>query len=655
MVHQMAASNSAKKVAKQFKLMTKIGSGSFGAVYEARHEPTGCVVAIKCVQGDDEDVMREMQMQQQQQCANIVAFYGHFEKDSQLWLVMELCAVGAVTDLMRVCQCTLEERQIAVVVRGALSALRYMHENKGVHRDIKTDNILLSAQGEPKLGDFGVSRQLGAGETRMRTIAGTPYFIAPEILSSDQPGYNTKADIWSVGIAMIEMAEGQPPYFDEHPMRVLFFIPTKPSPTLREHDKWSAQMHDFLALCLTKDPAHRPSAAELLEHEWMRTAPDCKEAFGDLIAEFDDLVAEHGSRSKALKAASKSEKKPPKPSKREHKRDEKRQRHRERREKTRQKRDDDDGAPAADKDDAPPPADSDDATGSAPAQSRTASSAPPPLPPDAPPPRSASTPSAAANTSTNTSTSTSPTTTTTTNTNNNDSDEENSHASDEGSEDTATAPDEQFVIDYSHGRPLIFDGRREDGRCWFDPRHQVWLRTPDEDPSKASPAPLAVAPSPARPPPAHAAPPLPGPPPALVARQRSDNSVATATESRSTAAAAARSVAQLLSDRPFKFFLPDGTFKTIVAQNNWSVMQLLAAAREKAALGEHNILLVLRDPASKTRRVFDARERPLLLSDAEMAGMAFYIELAASESTPDKRRGLLSEIRAFGHVGKSNK
>jgi serine/threonine protein kinase len=430
MVSQMSSASS-KKVAKQFKLLSKIGSGSFGAVYEARHEPTGCIVAIKvnieatqthkhtntqtkkfhfekdkkkfafflsfffffffsppsmghrqCVQGDDDDVQREMQMQQQQQCADIVAFYGHFEKDSQLFLVMELCSVGAVTDLMRVCQCTLSEHQIAVVVRGALGALHYMHEKKGVHRDIKTDNILLSARGEPKLGDFGVSRQLGAGESRMRTIAGTPYFIAPEILSSEQPGYNTKADIWSVGISMIEMAEGHPPYFDEHPMRVLFFIPTKPAPTLAEPGLWSPDMHDFLSLCLLKDPAKRPSAVELLRHPWLAAAPDCTVAFGELIAQYDAIVAQYGSRSKALKALKKADGKADKESskadkkKPSNKRDDKRQRRRERREKARQKHSDDDeeddepAAPHGGSLPPPPP--------------HAFAGVPPPLPPDAP-------------------------------------------------------------------------------------------------------------------------------------------------------------------------------------------------------------------------------------------------------------------------------
>jgi serine/threonine protein kinase len=132
----------------------------------------------KQMQGDDKDVQREMTMQQRQVCPNIVGCYGQFVKDEQIWLIMELCNVGSVTDLMKICRCTLNESEIACVVRGALTALQYMHESKGVHRDIKTDNILLTGDGTPKLGDFGVSRQFSAGETRMRTIAGTPVSCA---------------------------------------------------------------------------------------------------------------------------------------------------------------------------------------------------------------------------------------------------------------------------------------------------------------------------------------------------------------------------------------------------------------------------------------------------------------------------------------------
>jgi serine/threonine protein kinase len=572
---------------------------------------------------------------------------------------MELCSVGAVTDLMRVCQCTLNERQIAVVVRGALGALHYMHEKKGVHRDIKTDNILLSSRGEPKLGDFGVSRQLGAGESRMRTIAGTPYFIAPEILSSEQPGYNTKADIWSVGISIIEMAEGHPPYFDEHPMRVLFFIPTKPAPTLQDPGLWSPDMHDFLSLCLLKDPAERPGAAELLRHAWIAAAPDCTEAFGELIAQYDGIVAQYGSRAKALKALKKSDgKADSKESKAEKKkpsskRDDKRQRRRERREKSRQKHSDDEGDEGDDM----------AVSGAVPPPPPRANSVPPPLPPDAPLVATKSAPVTTAATATATATAAAV-----------ESDDEHSHGSDEASDEGDDLPsnanaDEQFVIDYSHGRPLIFDGHREDGRCWFDPRHQVWLSSPDENPERAKAAsdrapPSAMPPPPPKTasrgtaPPQMAAPgPPPGPPPVISARATNSTGDIISPRAPRPAvpaampAASRTSVGQLLAERPFKFFLPNGTFKTIVAHSNWSVMQLLTAAREKSGLTDQNILLVLRDPASRTRRVFDARERPLLMAESETVGMAFYIEVAASDgggaAGSDKRRGLLSEIRGF--------
>jgi serine/threonine protein kinase len=335
MVSQMSSASS-KKVAKQFKLLSKIGSGSFGAVYEARHEPTGCIVAIKvnieatqthkhtntqtkkfhfekdkkkfafflsfffffffsppsmghrqCVQGDDDDVQREMQMQQQQQCADIVAFYGHFEKIRSSFSSWS-CAcwrrdrsdARVPVHAQRAPDCRRRAR------RSRRSPLHAREEGRAPRHQDRQHSAL--GAGEPKLGDFGVSRQLGAGESRMRTIAGTPYFIAPEILSSEQPGYNTKADIWSVGISMIEMAEGHPPYFDEHPMRVLFFIPTKPAPTLQRAGPVESR-HARLSLALSAEgPGEAPERRRAAPPPWIAAAPDCTEAFGELIAQYED-------------------------------------------------------------------------------------------------------------------------------------------------------------------------------------------------------------------------------------------------------------------------------------------------------------------------------------------------------------------------------
>jgi serine/threonine protein kinase len=181
--------------------------------------------------------------------------------------VIEYCSVGSVNDMMRVTTPHwLDEWEIATICKYTLKGLEYMHANRQIHRDIKTDNILLNQFGEVKLADFGVTGQLKADETKKNTIAGTPYFIAPEILSGEAKGYDSKADIWSLGICCVEMAECNPPYFSEHPMRVLLLIPKNPPPTLKQTEKWSAEFHDFLSHLLTKDPKYRPSADKMLAH-----------------------------------------------------------------------------------------------------------------------------------------------------------------------------------------------------------------------------------------------------------------------------------------------------------------------------------------------------------------------------------------------------
>jgi len=185
---------------------------------------------------------------------------------------MEYCGAGSVSDIMRLCKVTLSEPQIACICKYALKGLSYLHSLRKIHRDIKAGNLLMNEAGETKLADFGVSGQLTDTMSKRNTVIGTPFWMAPEVIQ--EIGYGTGADIWSLGITCIEMAEGKPPYHNIHPMRAIFMIPTKPSATLKDQDKYSKAFHDFIAQCLIKDQTKRPSADQLLEHEFIKTAPD---------------------------------------------------------------------------------------------------------------------------------------------------------------------------------------------------------------------------------------------------------------------------------------------------------------------------------------------------------------------------------------------
>ena len=201
---------------------------------------------------------------------SIVKLYGSYLKDRELWIVMEFCAAGSVADVMRICDACLSEAMIADVCIQVLRGLAYLHGNRKIHRDIKAGNILLTADGKAKLADFGVAGQLAEGVSKRVTVIGTPFWMAPEVIQ--EVGYGTNADIWSLGITCIEMAEGRPPYHNLHPMRAIFMIPSQPPPSLESESDYSPQFVSFLARCLTKDPSKRPSAEELLEDPFIANA-----------------------------------------------------------------------------------------------------------------------------------------------------------------------------------------------------------------------------------------------------------------------------------------------------------------------------------------------------------------------------------------------
>ncbi|CAG0879435.1 unnamed protein product [Darwinula stevensoni] len=259
-----------------YELIQRVGCGTYGDVYKAKHIASGDFAAIKIMkldQGEDFSAMQmEIKMMKECRHPNIVAYYGSYLRKGKLWICMEYCGGGSLQDIYHVTG-PLTEPQIAFICRETLKGLEYLHSKGKIHRDIKGANILLTETGDVKLADFGVSAQITATLSKRKSFIGTPYWMAPEVAAVEQKGgYNQQCDIWALGITAIELAELQPPMFDLHPMRALVLMAKssfKP-PTLKDKNRWSPEFQNFIKVALTKNPKKRPTASLILTHAFLQ-------------------------------------------------------------------------------------------------------------------------------------------------------------------------------------------------------------------------------------------------------------------------------------------------------------------------------------------------------------------------------------------------
>eukprot|EP01122_Echinamoeba_exundans_P006210 TRINITY_DN1706_c0_g1_i2.p1 TRINITY_DN1706_c0_g1~~TRINITY_DN1706_c0_g1_i2.p1 ORF type:complete len:625 (-),score=155.41 TRINITY_DN1706_c0_g1_i2:203-2077(-) len=253
----------------------KIGEGAAGEVYIAKESRSGRNVAIKKMPLNAQNmklISTEIQIMKTSRHPNIVEFFDCFIVEKKLWVVMEYMGNGCLTEVLEQFDngVAMNEAQIAFVCRENLRGLSYVHSMHRIHRDIKSDNILLGADGSVKIADFGYAAQLTQEKSKRATIVGTPYWMAPELIRGQN--YDQKVDVWSLGIMIMEMAEGEPPYMDFPPLRALFLITTKGIPPLKEPERWSEVFRDFVNKCLEKDIEKRPTADEMLKHPFIQKA-----------------------------------------------------------------------------------------------------------------------------------------------------------------------------------------------------------------------------------------------------------------------------------------------------------------------------------------------------------------------------------------------
>ncbi|XP_053198542.1 myosin-IIIa isoform X3 [Scomber japonicus] len=296
-----------------WEIIETIGKGTYGKVYKVLNKIDGSKAAVKIldpIHDIDEEIEAEYNiLKALSDHSNVVKFYGmYYKKDvkcgDQLWLVLELCNGGSVTDLakgMLKRGDRMDEAIIAYILHEALTGLQHLHINKTIHRDVKGNNILVTTYGGVKLVDFGVSAQLTNTRLRRNTSVGTPFWMAPEVIACEQQldsTYDARCDVWSLGITAIELGDGDPPLSDLHPMRALFKIPRNPPPTLHQPELWSDNFNDFICKCLIKDFELRPNVLDLLQHVFIKQIVGREKILQKQLIELIDLNQQMGAIEK---------------------------------------------------------------------------------------------------------------------------------------------------------------------------------------------------------------------------------------------------------------------------------------------------------------------------------------------------------------------
>ncbi|XP_071537474.1 serine/threonine-protein kinase 10 isoform X5 [Panulirus ornatus] len=282
-----------------WEIIGELGDGAYGKVYKAVHRETKQLAALKQVALEEEEdidtFMIEIDILSECKHENIVELLEAYHYDGKLWMYLEYCDGGAMDSIMADLYRPLTEPQIAYVCKYLVEALIYIHAHKVIHRDLKAGNVLLTMEGGVKLADFGVSAKNKNTYDKRGTFIGTPYWLAPEVILCEtfiDAKYDYKADVWSLGISLIEFAQMDPPNHEISPVRVMLKIQKSDPPKLDYPSRYSKEFNDFISKCLVKDPALRPSAVELQKHPFICKDLDVK-PIRDLLLEYKaDVVDE---------------------------------------------------------------------------------------------------------------------------------------------------------------------------------------------------------------------------------------------------------------------------------------------------------------------------------------------------------------------------